>query len=87
MIEAALAALDFRSRDLRIKLERGIAPDIVTAREQFRLSLVELYYLGYWQQRPDLFRNYMRLFRSCRCLDISAPPSRSAPDRTVRYSP
>ncbi len=86
MVEVALTALHFRSRDLRIKLERGVASDIVAAREKLRQSLVELYHFGYWREQPDLFRNYMRLYRSCRCLDVSVPVSSSVPDKMARYS-
>lgn len=88
MVDLALTTLQSRSRHLRLKLEGGTAADIVRAREQLRLSLVELYKLGYWRERPDLFRNYMQLFRSCRCLDtnFSERQSKSEPDKMVRYS-
>ena len=83
----ALAALQTRSRQLRQMLETGQPGQVTAARENLRLSLVELHHLGYWRERPELFRDYMRLFRSCRCLDVSAPPSKSVPDKMARYSP
>ncbi len=89
MVERAVNTLQSRSSYLRLKLEGGTDSEIAHAREQFRLSLVELYSLGYWREHPDRLRGYMRLFRSCRCLDspVSARPSMTAPDRMARYSP
>ncbi len=89
MIDVALSALQHRSQQLRLALESGVASDIRVARENVRLSIVELYNLGYWRDRPQSFRSYIQLYRLCRCLDtsLSVPPSRSVPDRMARYSP
>jgi hypothetical protein len=89
MLDFALRKLRSRDSYLRLKLQGGTAGEIARAREQFRLSLVELYELGYWRERPDLLRGHMRLFRACRSLDskLSAPRSMSAPDKMAQYSP
>lgn len=87
MTIAALAKLQHRSEQLVKKLAFGSRTEVAAARELLRRSLVELYELGYWQEQPDEMRRYMRLYRTCRPERISVPPSSSAPDRMVRYSP
>jgi len=75
----------------RLKLEELVTTDcdlrIRTARELFRLSLVELYTQGYWQQHPSEFRTHMRLYRASGPFRFSALASTSVPDRMAQYSP
>lgn len=83
----AVAKLQHRSERLSAALGRGTATEIAAARELLRQSLVELYELGYWRERPDRFKEHMRLFRAVGAPSISARASSSVPDKRVRYSP
>lgn len=87
MAIAALAKLRHRSEQLVRKLAFGTRTEVAAARELLRQSLVELHELGYWQREPDEMRRYMRLYRTCSPEQLSVPPSMSAPDKRVRYSP
>lgn len=89
MIETAVIRLESRARHLQIALENSNAANIGTAREDLRQSLVELYRMGYWGDRADQLKRYMRLFRMCRCLDrpLNARPTTTEPDRTARCNP
>jgi hypothetical protein len=87
MVILALAKLQHRSEKLRTKLTSGSATEIKFAREMLRLSLVELYELGHWRDRPEQLRTHMRLYRACETASISAPPSMSVPDRMDQCSP
>ncbi len=83
----ALAKLKHRSEQMTTKLAFGTKTEIAAARELLRQSLVELYELGHWLQHPEQMREYIRLYRICGPDYVSAPESRSAPDRMARYSP
>jgi len=87
MAESTLRTLNHRSEQLRIKLRSGTNTEVNAAREMMRLSLVDLYGLGYWQAHPDALRDYMRLYRAAKEMSANAPLSKSAPDRMARYSP
>ena len=87
MAESTLRTLNHRSDQLRIKLRSGTNTEVNAAREMMRLSLVELYGLGYWHTHPDALRDYMRLYRAATEMSANAPLSKSAPDRMARYSP
>lgn len=87
MAEAALRTLHHRSEQLRKKLRSGNDTEVTAAREMVRLSLVELYGLGYWQAHPEALRDYMRLYRAAKEMSANATPSKTAPDRMARYSP
>jgi hypothetical protein len=64
MADAALRTLHHRSEQLRKKLRSGTHTEVKAAREMLRLSLVELYALGYWQAQPEKLHDYMRLYRT-----------------------
>jgi hypothetical protein len=83
----ALAKLQHRSAQLKIKLAFGTTTEITAARELLRQSLVELYELHYWRKQPEQFKIHMQLYRACRASNFSAPESMSAPDRRDQYSP
>lgn len=87
MADTALRTLRHRSEQLRDKLRSGTHGEVKAAREMLRLSLVELYGLGYWQAQPDQLRDYVRLYRSAEERNASAPPFMSEPGRMVRYIP
>jgi tRNA(Met) C34 N-acetyltransferase TmcA len=84
MTGRALRTLAHRSERLRAALSDGTATEIKAAREMLRLSLIELYGLGHWRNKPNDLQNHMHLFRAA---EPSAQPSKSEPDRTARYSP
>jgi len=86
MAEAALSTLRHRSEQLRIKLRSGTQTEVKAAREMVRLSLVELYGLGYWQVHPEQLRDYMRLYRAVEASAVTAPESSSGLGRMARYS-
>lgn len=87
MVITALARLGHRSEQLTAKLASGTAGDVKAARELLRLSMVELYKLGHWRERPEEFKTYMRLYRATCPSIFIVPLSRSAPDRMGRYNP
>ncbi len=83
----ALARLRHREKQMSAKLSTGTATEVLATRELLRQSLVELYEFGYWREQPDQFKYYMQLYRACRPMEFSAPPSMSAPDRRDQCSP
>lgn len=87
MMIAAYVQLKQRSERLETLLMTGCDVQIMAARELFRLSLVELYQQGYWQEHPREFETHMRLYRASGLFRSSALASTSVPDRMVRYSP
>jgi len=86
MAEAALRTLHHRSDKLRNMLCSGTQTEVKAAREMVRLSLVELYGLGYWQAHPEQLRDYMRLYRKVEASAVTAPESSSELGRMARYS-
>ena len=87
MTITAHARLQFRSQQLQSVLLNGTHVQIIAARELFRLSLVELYELGYWREYPDQFNTQMPLYRACATLRATPLGSKSAPDKKARCIP
>ncbi len=87
MTIAAYEQLKYRSQKLESLLMTGSKIQIMAARELFRLSLVELYEQGFWQQHPNEFKTHMRLYRASGPFRFSVPASTSVPDRMARHSP
>jgi hypothetical protein len=83
----ALKRLQHRSEQVTTKLAFGTKTEVAAARELLRQSMVELYELGHWLHHPEDMRKYMYLYRICGPDYISAPVSRSVPDRRAQYSP
>ena len=87
MVISALARLRHRSAQLKAKLTLGTATEVASAREMLRLSLVELYDLGYWREHPDEFRIHMQMFRAKTAMRFSVQPSTSGLGKTDQCSP
>ncbi|MGB5078867.1 MAG: hypothetical protein WBO17_15415 [Sphingorhabdus sp.] len=85
MVNFEMIKLDRRSAQLKFKLTNGSQAEIDMARELLRLSLVELYELGYWRDQPHQFRTYMRLFRTSRAGSVNVLPSMSAIDKRAPH--
>ncbi|MFN3451328.1 MAG: hypothetical protein ACK4ZE_04155 [Sphingorhabdus sp.] len=83
----ARAKLMCRKQQLESTLSQGNSAQIIAARELLRLSLVEMYELGYWREHPSQFKGYLRLYRAAGTLRFNAPASKSAPDKTAQYIP
>ena len=87
MVISALARLRHRSTQLKARLTLGSATDVASAREMLRLSLVELYELGYWREHPNEFRIHMQMFRAQAATRFNGQPSTSGLGRTDQCSP
>jgi len=87
MTTAAYEQLKYRSQKLEALIMTGSKVQIMAARELFRLSLVELYEQGFWQQHPNEFNTHMRLYRASGPFRFSPRASKSVPDRRAQYSP
>ena len=83
----ARARLTHRSQQLETLLIKGNNIQIIAARELLRLSLVELYDLGYWRVHPEQFKIHMRLYRASAAMRFNSPASKSAPDKRDQYIP
>lgn len=87
MTIAAYEQLKNRGQKLEALITAGSKVQIMAARELFRLSLVELYEQGFWQQHPSEFKTHIRLYRASGPFRFSAPASTSGPGRMAQYSP
>ena len=87
MVISALARLRHGSAQLKAKLTLGTATDVASAREMLRLSLVELYQLGYWREHSDEFRIHIQMFRAKTAMRFSVQQSMSGLDRMDQCSP
>lgn len=87
MTIAAYEQLKRRSQRLEALIRTGSKVQIMAARELFRLSLVELYEQGFWQQHPNEFKTHMRLYRASGPFRFNARASKSVPDKMAQYTP